>query len=117
MDIKKLKEKCITSAIEYGIAAYEVIENSRKTNRAYDKNRKYFKSLKEHEDGINILFELLEHEHVYVRFNAAIYLLSVDEKKAKEVINEAATFSIHVDNCVFYLLQEWDNGNIKEYYS
>lgn len=117
MDIEKLKENCIESAIEYGIAAYEIIENARKTNRAYDKNRKYFKSLKEHEYGVKTLFELLEHEYMYVRYCAAIYLLSVDEKKAKEVIQKVATYSKSLDFDVFYLLQEWDNGNLKEYYS
>jgi hypothetical protein len=46
MAITSLIDDCIRSAIDYGIAAYEDVENSRKTNRLYDKRRKKFKLLK-----------------------------------------------------------------------
>lgn len=112
--INDLKDKCISTAIEYGIAAYEVIENSRKTNQLYDKKRKLFQQLKS--ESTTGLLVLLEHEHPYVRYTAAIYLLSIEEDKAKSTIENLKGYSKYLDFSIKYLLQEWDNGNLREYY-
>lgn len=60
---------------------------------------------------------MLNHEHSYVKYTAAIYLLSVDETRAKQVINSLFGYSRHLDFSIKYLLIEWDKGNLKEYYS
>jgi hypothetical protein len=116
ISMKDLKDKCIQLAIEYGIAAYEVIENPRKTNRLFDKNRTYFQQLKSTSNGHIELFTLLDHEHPYVRYSAAIYLLSINEIKAKVTIEKLKGYSKQLDFSIKYLLQEWNNGNLREYY-
>ncbi|MEY2196742.1 hypothetical protein AB7942_29115 [Neobacillus sp. BF23-41] len=117
MELEEIIEKCFESAIDYGVSAYEVVVNSRKTNKLYDRKYKNFKILKNHPKGIESLYRLLEHSHMYVRYTAAIHLLSVNEKKAKEVILEVATLSKDLEFDSYYLLQEWDNGNLKDYYN
>ena len=114
--MKELIEKCIKSAIDYGVVSYEVIVNSRKTNRHYKEKRKYFQELKALPNGILGLMNLLNHEHPYVRYTAAIYLLSVDEHMAKNEIEKLKGISKHLDFSIKYLLQEWDKGNLREYY-
>jgi hypothetical protein len=84
LGIDALVEKCIKSASEYGIAAYEIIENSRKTNWLYDKNFNNFKSLKQFGDkGIEELEKMLSHPNDYVKYSSATHLLSINEKKQK----------------------------------
>ncbi|GAM12363.1 DUF2019 domain-containing protein [Mesobacillus selenatarsenatis] len=117
MVIEQLLNKCIQSAIDYGIAAYEVVENYKKTNKLYDIHYKNFRLLKEQLNGVDALYQLLEHSNMYVRYIAAIHLLSVNEKTAKEVILSVGTLSESLKFDSKYLLQEWDNGNIKDYYS
>ncbi|MFE6169535.1 DUF2019 domain-containing protein [Viridibacillus arvi] len=117
MELKKIIKNCIESAIEYGVSAYEVVVNSRKTNKLYDKQYKNFKLLKKHPNGVEALFHLLEHPNLYVRYTSAIHLLSVNEKEAKEVILAVASLSESLNFDSSYLLEEWDNGNLKEYYS
>lgn len=115
--MNELQEQCIKAAIDYGIAAYEVISDSQRSNKLYDLSRKLFVTLKKQPDGIQGLYELLNHEHPYVKYIAAIYLLAVDEPRAKQEINSLVGFSRHLDFSIKYLLIEWDNGNLKEYYS
>jgi transcriptional regulator len=116
MEVDVLVQKCIKSAIEHGIAAYEVVENSRKTNRLYDKNFKNFKALKQlGNKGIGELEKLLSHPNDYVKYSSATHLLSIEEKKAKEVlkklVNKPELFGCSVE----MLLSEWDRGNLREY--
>lgn len=118
MEVNGLVEKCIKSADEYGIAAYEVIENSSKTNQLYDKNFKNFKALKQlGNKGIAELEKLLEHPNDYVKYNSATHLLSVKEEKAKEVLNKLVNKPQLFGFSVEMLLSEWDKGNLKEYLS
>jgi hypothetical protein len=46
MVIEQHINKCIQSAIDYGIAAYEVVEDFKKTNKLYDIQYKNFRVLK-----------------------------------------------------------------------
>ncbi|SFP97025.1 protein of unknown function [Psychrobacillus psychrotolerans] len=115
MKLEEIMENCIDSAILYGVSAYEVVVNPRKTNKLYDKQYKNFKLLKKHPKGVESLYHLLQHPNIYVRYISAIHLFSVDEKKAKEVIMTVATINKRLDP--HYLFEEWDNGNLKEYYS
>lgn len=116
MEINNLVEKCIKSANEYGIAAYEVIENSRKTNRLYDKCFENFKELKSlGNKGIGELEKLLEYPNDYVNYCSAIHLLSVKEEKAKEVLNRLVSKSPPFGFSVEMLINEWDKGNLKDY--
>ena len=117
MKLEEIIENCIKYAIEYGVSSYEVVVDSRKTNTLHTKQYKNFKKLKKHPQGKESLYGLTKHSHIYVRYRAAIYLLSIDEKKAKEVILEAASSSKAIELDSYYLLQEWDNGNLKEYYN
>ena len=117
MKLEVIIENCIKYAIEYGVSAYEVVENSRKTNMLYKKQYEHFKKLKNHPLGIESLYGLIENSHMYVRYFAAIHLLSIKEKKAKEIISEVASLSKALEFDSYYLLQEWDNGNLKEYYN
>jgi hypothetical protein len=117
MVIEQHINKCIQSAIDYGIAAYEVVEDFKKTNKLYDIQYKNFRVLKKQLNGVDDLYQLLEHPNMYVRYIAAIHLLSVNEKTAKDVIISVATLSKSLKFDSKYLLQEWDNGNIKDYYS
>jgi hypothetical protein len=117
MEIEQLVNKCIQSAIDYGIAAHEVVENHKKTNKFYDIQYKNFRLLKKQLNGVDALYQLLEHTNMYVRYTAAIHLLSVNEKKAKDVILSVATLSKSLAFDSKYLLQEWDNGNLKDYYN
>ena len=117
MEINTLVEKCKKSAIEYCVAAYEVVENSRKTNRLYDKNFKNFKALKGiGSNGIEELEKMLEHSNDYIKYCSATHLLSVKEEKAKEVLNRLVSkplFGFDVE----MLISEWDKGNLKVYLS
>jgi len=118
MELNTLIENAIKSAIDYGVAAYEVVENSRKTNRLYDKNFKYFKELKSlGNNGIVELEKLLDHPNDYVKYSSAVHLLSVKEEKAKHVLSEFASkpnlFGLSVET----LLMEWDKGELREYLS
>jgi hypothetical protein len=117
MGLEEIIENCIESAIDYGVSAYEVVVNSRKTNKLYDRQYKNFKILKNHPNGVESLYRLLAHPNMYVRYTAAIHLLSVNEKKAKDVIMDVATLSKDLKFDSYYLLQEWDNGNLKDYYN
>lgn len=112
-----LHEQCIKAAMEHGVAAFEVISNSKRTNKLYDLKRKLFVVLKRQPDGIQRLYGMLNHEHPYVKYAAAIYLLSVDEQRARQEINSLVGFSRHLDFSIKYLLIEWNQGNLYEYYS
>ncbi|MGE7624708.1 hypothetical protein ACQKMD_17115 [Viridibacillus sp. NPDC096237] len=46
MALEKIIKKCIESATNYGVSAYEVVVNSRKTNKLYDYTVQEFKLLK-----------------------------------------------------------------------
>jgi 3-methyladenine DNA glycosylase AlkD len=116
LDLEIQIKNCVESAIDYGIQAHEVVINSKKTNKLYDKQYKNFISLKKHPKGIEALFKLIEHPNMYVRYTSAIHLLSVNEKKAKEIIQSVASLSKSLKFDTHYLLEEWDNGNLKEYY-
>ncbi len=116
MEISVLVEKCIQSAIEYGIAAYEVIDNSRKTNRLYDISFERFNNLKSiGEKGIIELEKLLEHPNEYVKYCSATHLLSVKEEKAKTVLNQLTNKPQTFGFSVKMLLREWDKGNLRDY--
>jgi hypothetical protein len=115
-ELTDLAQKCAQSAIDYGVAAYEVITNPKKTNKLYDINRKNFVELKKMSQGVTELFILLDHENPYVKYVAALYLLSIDEKRAKLVISSLVGFSNQLDFSVKYLLIEWNKGNLREYY-
>ncbi|TDK61743.1 DUF2019 domain-containing protein [Bacillus salipaludis] len=117
MDLEGIINNCIESSINYGVSAYEIVVNSKKINKLYDRQYKNFKILKNHPKGTESLYRLIEHHHMYVRYTSAIHLLSVNEKKAKEVILEVATLSKDLELDSFYLLQEWENGNLKDYYN
>ncbi|MBT2700890.1 DUF2019 domain-containing protein [Bacillus sp. ISL-40] len=118
MEINTLVEKCIKSAIEYGVAAFEVVENSRKTNRLYDKNFKNFKTLKSlGSNGIVELEKLLEHSNDYVKYCSATHLLSVKEVKAKDVLKRLVSKPQLFGFDVEMLIIEWDKGNLKDYLS
>jgi hypothetical protein len=117
MEIEQLLNKCIQSSMDYGIAAYEVVGDSKKTNKLYDIQYKHFSLLKKQLNGIDALSQLMEHPDMYVRYIAAIHLLSVDEQRAKSVILSVAPLSKSLKFDSKYLLQEWDNGNLKSYYS
>lgn len=93
MENEQLTNKCIQAAIDYGIAAYEVVEDSKKTNKLYDIQYKSFSLLKKQLNGADTLHQLLEHPNMYVRYTAAIHLLSVDEKRAKNTILSVASLS------------------------
>ncbi|RQW74674.1 DUF2019 domain-containing protein [Lysinibacillus composti] len=115
VDINNLVEKCINSAIEYGFSAFEVVENSRKTNRLYDKNFKNFKTLKGlGSEGIVELEKLLDHSNDYVKYSSATHLLSVKEEKAKEVLKQLGSKPQLFGFSVEMLISEWDNGNLKD---
>lgn len=118
MEINTLVEKCIKSSIEYGAAAFEVVENSRKTNRLYDNNFKNFKTLKSlGKKGIDEIEKLLEYPNDYVKYCSAVHFLSVKEEKAKivlkQLIDKTQTFGFSVK----MLIKEWDKGNLKDYLS
>jgi hypothetical protein len=116
MENNILVEKCIKSAIEYGIAAYEVIENSTKTNHLYHKCFKNFKELKSlGNKGIEELEKLLDYPNDYVKYCTATHLLSVKEEKAKEVLKRLVSNSQIFGFSVEMLISEWDKGNLKEY--
>lgn len=97
MKLEEIMGNCIDSAILYGVSAYEVVVNPRKTNKLYDKQYKNFKLLKKHPNGVESLYQLLQHPNIYVKYISAIHLLSVDEKKAKEVIMTVAIINKRLD--------------------
>ena len=118
MFINLLLENCINPAIEYGIAAYEVVEEPRKTNKLYDKCFKNFKELKGiGSKGINELEKLLKHPNDYVKYCAATHFLSVNEEEAKEVLLKLVSKPELFGFSVEMLIIEWDEGNLKEYLS
>jgi hypothetical protein len=93
-----------------------VIENSRKTNRLYDKCFGNFKVLKSlGNKGIDELEKLLQYPNDYVNYCSAIHLLSVKEEKAKEVLNRLVSKSPPFGFSVEMLINEWDKGNLKDY--
>lgn len=115
MEINILVEKCIKSAIDYCVAAFEIVENSRRTNRLYDKNFKNFRTLKSFGDnGVVELEKLIEHPNDYVKYCSATYLLSVREEKAKEVLNRLVS-NHQLGFAAETLISEWDEGNLKDY--
>lgn len=116
MEISLLVEKCIESAIDYGISAYEIVEQPKKTNKLYDKCFKNFKELKSVKiKGINELEKLLEHPNDYVKLSAATHFLSINEGKAKKVLKQLENKPELFGFVVEMLLSEWDEGNLKEY--
>lgn len=118
MDTNLLLEKCIISAIEHGIAAYEVVEEPRKTNKLYDKCFKNFKELKGFGSiGIDELEKLLKHPNDYVKYCSATHFLSVNEEKAKEILIKLVSKPDLFGFSVEMLIIEWDEGNLKEYLS
>lgn len=118
MELSTLIENAIKSAIDYGVAAYEVVENSRKTNRLYKNNFNNFKELKSLGNiGVVELEKLLDLPNDYVKYSSAVHLLSVNEEKAKHVLSEFASKHNLFGFSVKTLLIEWDKGEIREYLS
>ncbi len=116
IDIGDLYLKCIKTAIEHGIALFEVTINSRKSNRLHDLCFKYFKKLKSQgSQGIDLLLNLLSHDSDYVRYNAAVHLLSVEPEKAKGVLTDLATRPGIFGFTVEMVLKEWDKGKLRDY--
>ena len=114
-DINTLVDKCISLAIEYNKYSHEIIIEPKNTNILFNKMHKKFKQLKSIDGGIEKLYLMLVHENNYVRYTAAIYLLSVDENTAKKVIKELQGISKELDFSIKYLLKEWDAGHLTIY--
>ncbi|MHC1685021.1 MAG: hypothetical protein AB6733_19135 [Clostridiaceae bacterium] len=113
MDLDKLVSECIHSSIDYGVTAYEVITNPKKTNKLYKVNSYNFKKLKSQgSEGVTVLLNLLEHENDYVRYIAATYVLSIEEDKAKKVLSDLCTRSGIFGFSAKLLLEEWNKGNL-----
>lgn len=116
MDIDSLVSECIHSAINYGISAYEVITDSKRTNKLYKINFNNFKRLKSQGDkGIEKLSYLLKYNNDYVRYSAAVHLLTIKENEAKTVLYELSICSGIFGFSPEMLLKEWNNGNLREY--
>ncbi|MEQ8154380.1 MAG: hypothetical protein ABRQ25_05790 [Clostridiaceae bacterium] len=116
MDIDSLVSECIHSAINYGISAYEVITDSKRTNKLYKINFNNFKRLKSQGDkGIEKLSYLLKYNNDYVRYSAAVHLLTIKENEAKTVLYELSICSGIFGFSAEMLLKEWNNGNLREY--
>ena len=59
------------------------------------------------------LKELLNSEYNYVRLWTATYLLSIDEQKAKVVLQQLAGMSNFLGLTADTTLKEWEKGNLK----
>lgn len=116
MDIDNLVSECINSAIDYGTSAYEVITDSKRTNKLYEINFNNFKRLKSlGDEGIEKLFNLLKYNNDYVRYSAAVHLLSIKENEAKTVLYELSICSGIFGFSIEMLLKEWNKGNLRDY--
>ncbi len=112
---ESLTDECIEIAINYFNYAIDTIENHRKTNKLFHKWHKLFLKLKSSEGGIDKLYELLNHEHIYVKYSASIYLLNVDESAAINSIESLKGTNRQLDFNIKFLLKEWKAGNITIY--
>ncbi|WBW98371.1 hypothetical protein [Oceanirhabdus sp. W0125-5] len=112
---KSLVDECIEVAIDYCTYSIDIVENYKKTNKLFEKSHKLFLKLKSSAGGIEKLYELLNHEHIYVRYTASIYLLNVDEKAALDCIERLRGINRHLDFDIKYLLKEWKAGNLTIY--
>ncbi len=93
------------------------VGNSSKANYHYDKIREITGFLKR-ENALSDLSIFLKHPNPYVVLGAAVNLLPWDEKKSLEVLkfienNEKGIISIEAE----YSIKEWENGNLKKYYT
>jgi Domain of unknown function (DUF2019) len=114
----KLVSQCVDSAVKHGVAAYEVVTDPRKTNRFYDETYKLFKELKASgHEGIEALRKLLDHPDEYVRVKAAIFLLSVDTNKARNILQETSCLPGIFGFSTALTLKEWDKGKLRDYYA
>ena len=68
-------------------------------------------------DKLAELKQLLTNAHIGVRSWAATHYLQVDETLAKNVLREIANKGGLAGLSAETVIKEWDNGNLKRYYS
>ncbi|MDF3822285.1 hypothetical protein P3G55_20445 [Leptospira sp. 96542] len=117
---EKTKEECLKYALEYCKFAYEVIEDSKTTNKIYSKMDKLFKNLLKHSKGKEILELMIEEKSDYIKYISAVYVIHFDEKKALSVLkklNEKYKKSTEGLGLMYLsidmFLKEWEKGNIR----
>lgn len=93
------------------------VGKSSKANYHYEKIREIIGFLKR-EKALPDLSIFLKHPNPYVTSGAAVNLLPWDEKTSLEVLksiknNERGIVSIEAE----YSIKEWENGNLKKYYT
>ncbi|HEY9061488.1 MAG TPA: DUF2019 domain-containing protein [Pseudobacteroides sp.] len=92
----------------------ESVGNSKIVNQQYDKLRKIREELKEiGDEAMESLISLINHENIYVRYNAAYSIIPVNPEKAKEALNEISNARGLIGFTSKMTLREWENGNLK----
>lgn len=82
-------------------------------NKNYDRIIKIIKYLK-HLNKLYILEDLVNHESLGVRICAGTYLLPVNEKKAKETLENIVNKTDGIHSLIAKTtLNEWEKGNLK----
>lgn len=90
--------------------------NSKKANYYYDKNQnivQYLRNVK-YLDALSIFYD---HPNMAVRSWAACFLLPLHEKKSLSILKEIANMNIFGSLDAKITIQEWKNGNLKNFYT
>jgi hypothetical protein len=85
---EKTKEECIKYALEYCKFAYEVIEDSKTTNKIHSKMHNLFRKLLKNSEGKEILELMIEEKSDYIKYISAVYVIHFDEIKALSVLKK-----------------------------
>lgn len=90
--------------------------NSKTANYCYDKIKKVVSFLKENEE-LPKLSAFYNHSNPQVRLTAAAYLLPIFEKESLNVLKEVSKEENIIGLCAEMTIQEWKNGNLKNFYT
>lgn len=110
--MKDVLKKYIDLIVEWGIAQDEA--NSRKSNKIYDKKRKFYHEIRENINlYINDLIYFLNDENDYVKSGIAFLLLPYKTEEAKKALEEVSTKRGTVAFTAKMTLKLWNEGKLK----
>lgn len=103
---------------EYSIKRGKALDNgdSKTANRCYDNIGKIVHLLRE-EKQLARLSVFYNHTNAFVRLVAAAYLLPVFEKESIKIMKEVSRENGIVSLNAKLTIQEWKNGNLRNFYT
>lgn len=111
----EITEKNIESYINAAIKHGECTEEGdyKQANKQYKIIQRSLNELKVSEKGVTQLKDLMEHQSDYVKLWSSTHLLSVEEKKSRQVLMELARKPGFLGLTAQTTLDEWTKGNLK----